>query len=249
MRKQYHILNGDALRIQFPASIKGEIIVARECLVDGDVAGNTLEELFTTRAKFLGEQYGVSEKDYHEKTASEFHKIQLIENESDINLWFEDDLFCQVNFWFTIHFLLKQDIDSRIFLVRPKTHNRFGFAGLSEPELIAIYDNRLELKDLNKISDLWVAYQNNDLEDLKQTAQELGEQYPFILKAAEAHMQRNPANRNMDRPTQSLIAIMEELNTKDFGTIFREFNKRESIYGFGDLQVKRLYDQIVNGSC
>ncbi|GJM35445.1 MAG: hypothetical protein DHS20C18_44460 [Saprospiraceae bacterium] len=42
--KQYHILNGDSLKEQFPENIQGEIIIARECLVDGSVKGRTLVE-------------------------------------------------------------------------------------------------------------------------------------------------------------------------------------------------------------
>ena len=32
----------------------------------------------------------------------------------------------------------------------------------------------------------------------------------------------------------------------DFGIIFKEFCKREPIYGFGDLQVKRLLSELEN---
>jgi hypothetical protein len=39
---------------------------------------------------------------------------------------------------------------------------------------------------------------------------------------------------------------MEDLETDEFGPVFKEFNKRESIYGFGDLQVKRIFDEIKN---
>jgi hypothetical protein len=42
----YHILNGDALKGQFPSEIPGQLIVARECLVDGDVSGESLSEFF-----------------------------------------------------------------------------------------------------------------------------------------------------------------------------------------------------------
>jgi hypothetical protein len=41
---------------------------------------------------------------------------------------------------------------------------------------------------------------------------------------------------------------MNNLETNSFGEVFKEFNKRESIYGFGDLQVKRLFDEIKNKS-
>ena len=36
---RYHILNGDSLKDVFPKEIYGTCIVARECLVDGDVSG------------------------------------------------------------------------------------------------------------------------------------------------------------------------------------------------------------------
>lgn len=37
MSKEYHVLNGEALRQQLPR-LEGEIIVFQECLVDGPVA-------------------------------------------------------------------------------------------------------------------------------------------------------------------------------------------------------------------
>jgi hypothetical protein len=37
---------------------------------------------------------------------------------------------------------------------------------------------------------------------------------------------------------------MDELETEDFGIVFKEFSQRENIYGFSDLQVKRLFDKI-----
>jgi hypothetical protein len=77
MKKQYHILNGDSLKNQFPKSIKGKIVVARECLVDGSVKGNSLTDLFKTRAKFISSNYdGYTEQDYFEKTVPEFQKMQ-----------------------------------------------------------------------------------------------------------------------------------------------------------------------------
>ena len=49
------------------------------------------------------------------KLVSEFEKIQNIEEGVDINLWFEDDLFCQVNFWFVISLLSSLNHKNSIF--------------------------------------------------------------------------------------------------------------------------------------
>ena len=43
---------------------------------------------------------------------------------------------------------------------------------------------------------------------------------------------------------RSYYDVYNELETDEFGAVFREFSRRESIYGFGDLQVKKLLDQI-----
>lgn len=249
MQPQYHILNGDALKEQFPKSIQGKIIVAREALVDGNVEGKSLEEFYETRATFISSHYaGYSKENYFEKTVSEFEKIQAIPSEVDINLWFEDDLFCQVNFWFVVYLLNKNGQKNSIFLVRPKEHTQYGFGGLDESELISIYENRLSIgqNELHKIALLWEHYKNNDTEKLLQTVKELGKNYAFMLPAIDAHLQRFPSEGKLDRPTASLIQIMNELKSEEFAPVFREFSKRESIYGFGDLQVRRLFDEVKN---
>lgn len=244
MKKQYHILNGDSLKQEFPENIDGEIIVIRECFVDGNANGNHLDELFCSRAKFLSQSYGETEQGYYDKVVSEFQKIMSINDNSDINLWFEDDLFCQVNFWFVANLLTKRNQKNAIYLIRPESHNQYGFGGLNQSELISIYENKLTLTKLNKIASLWVSYQNDDLEKLINTARDLESIYPFILPSVEAHIERKPTKGYPGRPVKSLLAIIEELKTEEFGPVFKEFNKRESIYGFGDLQVKRLFNRI-----
>ncbi len=247
MRTQYHILNGDALKQQFPEKIQGEIIVARECLVDGNVSGNSLDELFHSRAQFISNNYeGYNEQDYYKKTVPEFRKMQNITDDADINLWFEDDLFCQVNFWFTINLLNQSEQQNSIFLIRPEKQSQYGFGILDESELITVYENRLLLTELDKLAELWKLYQKGAIEKLQKTAKELESKYPFILKAVKAHIERISTEGNLGRPSQSLIQIMKELETEEFEPVFREFSIRESIYGFGDLQVKRLFDEIKN---
>lgn len=247
----YHILNGSALKEQFPKMIEGEIIVAKEALVDGNVEGESLEEFYQTRAKFISSHYeGYTQQDYFERTVTEFEKIEAIPSKTEINLWFEDDLFCQVNFWFVAYLLNRKNQENSIFLVRPTKHNEYGFGGLNESELIAIYENRLLISShqLEKIALLWEYYKNKDNDKLVQTAKEIEktapQNYSFLLPAVEAHLQRFPSDGKLGRPTASLIQIMKDIESEDFAPVFKEFTKREAIYGFGDLQVKRLFDEV-----
>lgn len=241
MKKEYHILNGDALKEQFPQELSGDIIVARECLVEGDLNGSDLGDLYKTRADFIVASYDdVSIQDYYQGTVSEFEKIRHIPKESKVNLWFEDDLFCQVNFWFVVSLLSNSCQHCKLFLVRPKKHTRFGFGGLSETALIEIYKQRLEVNEIKQIALLWECYQKADIDKLLEIAEQLKDVFPFILTAVEAHIARIPTQGFRGRPVQTLLDIMNDLDTEEFGPVFREFSTRESIYGFGDSQVKRL---------
>lgn len=245
MKNNYHILNGDSLNEQFPQKIEGEIIIARECLVDGDVASANLDELFKIRANFLSEVYGnYLTEDYYANSVSEFEKIQNIPDNSVINLWFEDDLFCQVNFWFTVYLIFNYVKDYNVFLIRPSIHTQYGFGGLNELEIINAYEQKTQITKLDRIARLWTSYQKNDNNELFKVGKELEKEYPFIFNAVKAHIDRLPTENSLGRPVETLIEIMNELKTDSFGPVFNEFNKRESIYGFGDLQVKRLFDEI-----
>ena len=249
MKNQYHILNGDCLKEQFPKDIFGEYIVTRECFVDGDVQGNSLAELFATRAKFIGDSYkGYCENDYYQNSVSEFEKIQNIPKDAELNLWFEDDLFCQVNFWFIIYLLKVNNKNYSLYLIRPKSDNVYSFGSMSEADLIIAFQNKtqIELSEFQQLSKLWKLYQHNDCEEMIKTAEKLQNKYPFLIPAIKAHIERRPREGRLGRPAQTLISIIGELKTNEFEPIFREFCKRESIYGFGDLQVKRLFDEIKN---
>lgn len=244
MSSKYHILNGDALKEQFPADLPGDIIVLRECLIDGPVHGKTPDEFYKVRAKFISElDSGIPEGAYYDRTVTELEKVSAIPDNSDVTLWFEDDLFCQVNFWFAVSLLLQKSI--QLFLVRPPFHNRYGFGGLDNDALKVAFKERFAITEPSKIAKLWETYKANDSMNLLQLARELESKYPFIKNAVQAHIHRQPQGDFPGRPKASLKAIMSELQTNNFGTIFQEFCKRESIYGYGDLQVKRLLDEVV----
>jgi hypothetical protein len=246
---QTHILNGDALREQFPA-IGGELIFARACLVDGPVSGDSLEALYATRARFISENYGGPLEQYAQKTVPEFEKIQSLSPEAEVNLWFEDDLFCQVNMWFVAYLIASFTQVKAVYLVRPTGDMKYGFGGMSKEELSQAYANRKKVSaaELSIFAQLWQHYQAGKLAEMKALAQSDASAFPFLPAAVQAHIDRYPAAGNLGRPERSLLAIMDEVGSEKFGPVFRAFWEREAIYGFGDLQVKRLYDKLVGAN-
>lgn len=142
----------------------------------------------------------------------------------------------------------------QVHLVRPTADMlcspeelRYGFGGLSESELLEAHERRMPIAegDVRQLAEMWRMYQQGELLNMQQLAQELSPRFPFLIDAVEAHVARFPNSAQPGRPEQSIREIMAEQGSTDFGTVFRAFVKRESIYSFGDLQVKRIYDRVV----
>ena len=251
MSKTFHILNGDALLDFFPESIlSGEIIVARECLVDGPVTGKTLEEFWETRADFITAEYEEEKESYFFDVVSEFNRISLIPPGSEVNLWFEEDLFCQVNLWFCMSLLTNVADQLKINLVQPPLKDGEpdwnGFGGLDRNELAGAYQGRQRLSatEIKLLADLWNAYKMNDRVKLEELSVTESEHFPFLRKVVQAQLDRFSEDNLSGRPEKVLKEIMLQKDMHDFKSIFKEFSIQEGIYGFGDWQVERLLNKL-----
>ncbi len=236
----YHILNGDALKEQLAGMLEGEVIIFRECLVEGPVLASNYEEFFRNRAEFLRQSYGTSLSDYNEFSAAELRRINDLPISSEINLWFEDDLFCQANLWYAVNQLKRHQ---RCYLVRPKQHDHYGFGGYDTKGLKGLLTSKV-LLNTDLLSTLWEAYCDNNTMALKTIGETLESRYPFLRGAISAHIDRQATGNSLGRPKETLQAIIDLFETEDFGKIFQEFSRREPIYGYGDLQVRRLLKEL-----
>jgi len=246
--KVSHILNGDSLRQQLPSSIAENVIVTRECLVDGNVQGGSLEALFENRAQFIESYQEVGYGTYSKSSVPEFEKMLKLTEDDKIFVWFEDDLFCQVNYWFVIYLLANFTQVNEVFLVRPNKGNEYSFAFMSKPELKLSYQNSTLVTgdDFRNIAKLWPLFQQGKYSKMLDITHSVLSKFEFILKPAiKAQIERLPDAQGLGRPQRSLIAIMQELKSKDFAAVFRLFCQREAIYSFGDLQVKRMFDELI----
>lgn len=242
MIQQTHILNGDALLNQLSELFEGEKIVCRECMIEGNRHGKTPDEIFKNRAIYIQETYNVDEPEYFKGTKNELLRIQEIPKQNEINLWFEDDLFCQTNFWFVAHLLHEYKLENPIFLVRPSHGNEYNFGEMNESDLNDSLNSKTQItiENLNKLNKLWRAYQQNNNSEMIKIAQSLNSHFPFVGPAIYANI-----SNSLRLPEKSLKQIIADLNTTEFGPIFKEFCKREAIYGFGDSQVQRMFDRII----
>src|SRR5690349_23547808 len=114
----YHVLPGDAQVEDFrKTEIPGELIVFREALVTGPIDAVDVNEFWDQRAHFVLSEYAEDEISYHEKVADEILRISEIGPDDEVNLWFEFELFCSVNFWYCLNEL--KDSGAEVYRVAP----------------------------------------------------------------------------------------------------------------------------------
>ncbi len=246
----YHILNGDSLAHSFPdAKIEGQVIVAREALIDGDLSGNDLQAFWKSRARHMG----LTEAEYYDKVGSEFEKILNAPNDSEFNLWFEYDLFCQVNMWFVLSIINGLPARKKVYVVytcyldRNSKHFWNGFGPADSSQLQVCFRDRIVLSnaDLQFGDELWNAYRDNNFGELSRLSKNQSRAFPYLQEVVKAHIDRYPKDGTNGRPEKVIEDITKSLSA-DFHTVLKEFWKRESIYGFGDTQLKHLYDKVMH---
>ena len=238
----YHVLPGDAQVEDFrKTGIPGEIIVFREAFVTGPLDAADVNEFWDQRAHFILGEYGEDEIAYQEKVADEILRISDLGEGDEVNLWFEFELFCSVNFWYCLHEL--KDSRAAVYRVAPINLEPDdvwkGFGEHGPDELAAAFESRTEIspEDLNLGAELWRAFRDRERASLRKLGDHRSASMPFLKEVTDAACEIDV------RPLQ----IVREIRSEGLSTleeVFPEFRKRAGVYGFGDLQVERLLDSI-----
>lgn len=237
----YHVLPGDAQVADFNnTGIEGDVIVCRECLAVGDVDAVSLADFWDQRARFIAAEYGEDEIEYHEKVADQLAKLLDADEDDEVNLWFEYELFCSVNYWFCLYLL--SETSARVFRVEPHQlsyENRWdGFAQFEAPDLKKSFSKRIELsrEDIDLGRELWLAFRSNNNERLVTLSVGESKAFPSLAEVCDAAVERHA------RPGEFVAEIMFE-GKQTLEEVFPEFRTRAGVYGYGDTQVQKLIDK------
>lgn len=238
----YHILNGDALAEKFPSDLGGKMIVIREVFMDGPVDNHYNETYWLRRADFISQTFNAGTDEYAAKFRSQLELLDDVKNGDEVCLWFEDDLFCQVNMWFTVNYLMSR-VQPEFYRVFPEPDDRLwkGFGEAEEKELRNLYHRRQSFTSNDSALgvQLWNAYVSGDQKELKQLALRETRAMRFLPVVIEAHLARLHPDESERQPHKVLREIIHEGN-KSFEDIFAAFSRRAGIYGYGDLQIKNI---------
>lgn len=249
-----HVLNGDALAEKFPSTeLPGALLVCRECLIEGPLDGDCPTTFWETRARYLSKMYQESPERYHAEVARPLSALCQLPADAEVNLWFEHDLFCQTNLWLTFSLLAANPQPLHVHLVYPYLDHPDrlwqGFGGLDRGGLMRSFEGRRHLSpaDLKFGANLWRAYKTQDLKRLAELSATSSPAFPYLADVVQAHLDRFGGGVRPGRPERVLAELIAD-HGADFSNVFSAFCRREGIYGFGDVQVRRMFDQICNAN-
>jgi len=246
----FHILNGDSLHYTFAQTqLDGQCIICRECLIDGPVQAKDLDNFWAIRASYLAQTHGEIRERYYDISVKELDKLQHLPAHAEVNLWFEDDLFCQSNLWFVLSLLTNSRSPLTVYRVFPtepaRDHwNGFGEADAASLELAFSRRVVFQQADLDLGVELWDAFRKADLARLQLLAQTPSPCFNRLPEVVQAHVERFAPQGQLNRPEQLIFELMQE-NPEDFSALFVAFWKKEGIYGFGDTQVRGMYERLL----
>ena len=71
--------------------------------------------------------------------------------------------------------------------------------------------------------------------------------FPYLYEVVKAHLDRFPNYDTKGRPERVIEDIIKNIST-DFNEVCKVFWKQERIYGFGDTQIKVIYDKVIQNT-
>ena len=253
MNTQLHITNGDFLTKRLKSlDLKGDIITWREMLCEGKTLTSVGSESFwKTRFEFLNKTYKISKSRFIEQTLKEYRSLCSHKQQDQIILWFDYDLFCQINMLAVISWLKTHRRHAEISLVSTVSvkagETPKSLSEMEDHELLSIYGLRKSLTqdDIEYADYIWQLYCSNNPIRLENVGDYQNYQFDNLANAIAAHLKRFPSIRNGLNEVENLVLkVALEQHPDSKNELLSLILKNQGIYGFGDTQYERVITKV-----
>ncbi len=250
MKSLLHITNGDNFTSKLQSlHLKGDIITWREMLCEGKTLCNVGSESFwKTRFEFLNKNYKVSKSSFVEKTLKEYRSLCNHKQQDQIVLWFEYDLFCQINMLAVLSWLKTHRRHAEISLVcsgkEDESDKLYGLSELSNEKLLSLYENRtiLSQDDIEFADYVWQLYCSDNPIRLENLIAHNHFQFQYLSEALKAHLRRFPTIKNgLNEVENRILDTALSQKPESRADLLGKVLANQGYYGFGDTQ----YDRII----
>lgn len=249
-----HITNGDSTTNYLQKlNFSGEFITWREMLCEGKTTTDVGSETFwKNRFDFFKSSYKISKQKFIDYTVKEYRNLCNKKNQNEIVLWFEHDLFCQINMIAVLSWLKRYRKGYHISLVCSGkikgSKKMFGLSELNQEQIENHFKNRIELTqdDIEYADYIWQLYCSDSPLRL-ETVYKFNPMSPFqyLASALEFHLKRFPSIENgLNKIENTILETAENHSLKTKKQLVGKLLKKQEIYGFGDLQYEHKIDSL-----
>jgi len=253
MSTQLHITNGDSFTQRLKSlGYKGAIITWREMLCEGRTETNVGSESFwKTRFEFLHKNYNVSKSWFIEKTLKEYRSLCNHKQQDEIILWFEYDLFCQINMIAVLSWLKTHRRDAQISLVcsgdEDGTDKMYGLCDVDDEKLQTLYNKRVYLTqdDIEFADYIWQLYCSDNPIRLENMSDFEHYHFDYLSDAIKVHLKRFPSVKNgLNELENRILTLSAEHKPKNKKALVQTILTHQGYYGYGDTQFERIISSL-----
>ena len=241
-----HILNGEStLEVLRNSSLPGEFYSFRDALIGGPTpAGAEGRDWFNLRASHLADAYGLEQSKRERELQQQDDLLVSCAQHDEVVLWFDHDLFCQVNLLYLLNRLSQIQLGSTILSLIcigefPGVDTFRGLGQLTKDQLEGLFPNRqqLTLKQLESGTSAWAAYCSASPTSVLDFIEDNTSALPFVAPALLNHLRRFPSTGNgVGRIEQRALELVSG-GLRPFSELFAAFAKEEPAFGLGDFQI------------
>ncbi len=253
---QLHIVNGEGTAVNFRRSgIPGDLVVWNEALVMGPVTFDIGTAAFwkLRSTYFLNQQNkllpSANHPTYEQLVVAEFDKLKSLSSYQQITLWFEHDLFCQINMMGLLAWIssqLKSEVSLMLVCIDrfPGIEDFRGLGQLHSKDYPTLLDQAqlLSRNDLDFAQSIWTWYCSN--EPHVAVTSTVPAIFPFWDKAQLLHWSRFPSVKNGLSALQQIILELVADHEPTKRSLMRELLINQGAWGFGDFQYLEMIHDL-----
>jgi hypothetical protein len=251
-----HILNGGATETTLErTSVPGSRFSFRDALIDGPAPAVNGSEWRRLRVEHLAAAYGVEIEQCKNDFQRQDEVFDSFKRHDEVTLWFESDLFCQLNLLFILDWCARNDQgDTKLSLICigefPGRPNFRGLGELDPDELASLFEQRVPITQavLKRATQAWDAYRSGDPRNLEALLNSDNDELPFLNNALKLHLARFPSVLNGLNRIENKALELIAAGASRFGDLFPRFIEAEPDYGLGDAQFWNSLQRLTQGS-
>jgi hypothetical protein len=235
-----HITNGDSTAISLRRSgIPGVFLAWRDVLHDGPVpTGLSLQQLSDVRARFLAERGWSTYQDALEDFRARDSILEGFRNEHEVVLWFEHDLYDQLQLVQILDWLAEQDRGKTILslIAIDSFPDRASFHGLGEltpAQLSSLFPTRRPITAamFTVAHVAWDAFRSPDPTTIERVLSGDTAALPFLAAALKRHLQEFPSVMSgLSRTERQLLEALAAGPMRPVPLFFATQRKEEAPY-------------------